>query len=85
MVKYVSKFDSAVYLAGAGSAGYFMTPLTKETLDSDWFTAYAKGAIPVGRYGNEGELDTCALFLASSASSYVNGQNIAVDGGYTAI
>ena len=45
----------------------------------------AKGAIPVGRYGNEGELDTCALFLASSASSYVNGQNIAVDGGYTAI
>ena len=44
---------------------------------------YAKGAIPVGRYGNEGELDTCALFLASSASSYVNGQNIAVDGGYT--
>ena len=65
--------------------GYFITPLTKETLDSDWFTAYAKGAIPVGRYGNEGELDTCALFLASSASSYVNGQNIAVDGGYTAI
>ena len=58
--------------------GYFITPLTKETLDSDWFTAYAKGAIPVGRYGNEGELDTCALFLASSASSYVNGQNIAV-------
>ena len=42
-------------------------------------------SIPVGRYGNEGELDTCALFLASSASSYVNGQNIAVDGGYTAI
>lgn len=33
--------------------GYFMTPLTKETLESDWFTAYAKGAIPVGRYGNE--------------------------------
>ena len=65
--------------------GYFITPLTKETLDSDWFTAYAKGAIPVGRYGNEGELDTCALFLASSASSYVNGHNIAVDGGYTAI
>ena len=65
--------------------GYFMTPLTKETLESDWFTAYAKGAIPVGRYGREGELDTVALFLASPASSYVNGQNIAVDGGYTCI
>lgn len=65
--------------------GYFWTPLTKETLETDWFAEYAKGAIPLGRYGKEGELDTCALFLASPASSYVNGQNIAVDGGYTAI
>jgi gluconate 5-dehydrogenase len=65
--------------------GYFWTPLTKSTLETDWFANYAKGAIPLGRYGKEGELDTCALFLASPLSSYVNGQNIAVDGGYTAI
>lgn len=65
--------------------GYFMTPLTKSTLETDWFAAYAKGAIPVGRYGKEGELDTVALFLASPCSTYVNGQNIAVDGGYTCI
>ena len=65
--------------------GYFWTPLTKDTLETDWFAAYAKGAIPLGRYGKEGELDTCALFLASPCSAYVNGQNIAVDGGYTAI
>ncbi|MCD8053698.1 MAG: SDR family oxidoreductase [Lachnospiraceae bacterium] len=65
--------------------GYFWTPLTKDTLETDWFAAYAKGAIPLGRYGKEGELDSCALFLASPASAYVNGQNIAVDGGYTAI
>ena len=65
--------------------GYFWTPLTKDTLETDWFAAYAKGAIPLARYGKEGELDTCALFLASPMSSYVNGQNIAVDGGYTAI
>ncbi|MCQ2147304.1 MAG: SDR family oxidoreductase [Bacteroidales bacterium] len=65
--------------------GYFLTPLTKSTLETDWFAAYAKGAIPVGRYGKEGELDTVALFLASPCSTYVNGQNIAVDGGYTCI
>lgn len=65
--------------------GYFLTPLTKSTLETDWFSNYAKGAIPVGRYGKEGELDTVALFLASPASTYVNGQNIAVDGGYTCI
>jgi len=65
--------------------GYFWTPLTKDTLDTEWFREYAKGAIPVGRYGKEGELDTAAIFLASSASSYVNGQCLAVDGGYTCV
>ena len=63
--------------------GYFETPLTKETLESEFFQNYAKTMIPLARYGNEGELDSTAIFLASPASSYVNGQNIAVDGGYT--
>lgn len=65
--------------------GYFYTDLTTATLDSDFFQAQAKISIPLERYGKEGELDTCALFLASKFSSYVNGQNIAVDGGYTCI
>ena len=65
--------------------GYFYTDLTTATLDSDFFQAQAKISIPMERYGKEGELDTCALFLASKFSSYVNGQNIAVDGGYTCI
>ena len=65
--------------------GYFYTDLTTATLDSDFFQAQAKISIPMERYGREGELDTCALFLASKFSSYVNGQNIAVDGGYTCI
>lgn len=65
--------------------GYFYTDLTTATLDSDYFQSIAKRSIPLGRYGREGELDTCALFLASPMSTYVNGQNIAVDGGYTSI
>ncbi|MBO4447843.1 MAG: SDR family oxidoreductase [Bacteroidales bacterium] len=65
--------------------GYFYTDLTTATLDSDYFQAIAKRSIPMERYGKEGELDTCALFLASPASTYVNGQNIAVDGGYTCV
>ena len=63
--------------------GYFYTPLTQETLDSDFFQANAKTMIPEERYGNEGELDTAAIFLASEASSYVTGVNLPVDGGYT--
>ena len=65
--------------------GYFVTPLTKETLDSQWFQDYAKGAIPMERYGVEGELDSAAIFLASPASSYVTGVALPVDGGYTCI
>jgi gluconate 5-dehydrogenase len=65
--------------------GYFYTDLTTATLDSDYFQAIAKQNIPLGRYGKEGELNSCALFLASPASTYVTGQNIAVDGGYTCI
>ena len=63
--------------------GYFYTPLTKETLDSDFFQNNAKTMIPMERYGNEGELDSAALFLASPASTYVTGVNLPVDGGYT--
>ena len=63
--------------------GYFYTPLTQETLDSDFFQANAKTMIPMERYGNEGELDTATIFLASGASSYVTGDIIPVDGGYT--
>ena len=63
--------------------GYFYTPLTKETLDSDFFQQNARTMIPEERYGHEGELDTAAIFLASPASSYVNGVNLPVDGGYT--
>lgn len=63
--------------------GYFYTDLTRETLDSDFFQANAKTMIPMERYGNEGELDTAALFLSSPKSSYVTGVALPVDGGYT--
>ncbi|MBR5102081.1 MAG: SDR family oxidoreductase, partial [Muribaculaceae bacterium] len=65
--------------------GYFVTPLTQQTLDSEWFQNYAKGAIPMERYGLEGELDSATIFLASPASTYVTGVALPVDGGYTCI
>ena len=63
--------------------GYFYTPLTVDTLNSDFFQQNARTMIPEERYGNEGELDSAAIFLASPASSYVTGVNLPVDGGYT--
>lgn len=63
--------------------GYFETPLTKETLQTEFFQNYARTMIPMARYGHEGELDSAAIFLASPASTYVNGVILPVDGGYT--
>ena len=65
--------------------GYFETPLTKETLESEFFQNYAKTMIPMARYGQEGELDTAAIFLSSPLSTYVNGVILPVDGGYTSL
>ena len=65
--------------------GYFYTPLTVDTLKSDFFQQHAKETIPMERYGEEGELDTAIVFLASKHSSYITGIALPVDGGYTCI
>lgn len=65
--------------------GYFMTPLTKETLTTEYFTNYAKSVIPMERYGEEGELDSSVVFLAAEESRYVTGVALPVDGGYTCV
>lgn len=65
--------------------GYFYTPLTEETLNSDFFQANAKAFIPVERYGKQGELDTATVFLAAPRSTYVTGVILPVDGGYTSM
>ena len=65
--------------------GYFATELTIDTLKTKEFTAYMKATVPVGRYGNEGELNAGAIFLASDEASYVTGVILPIDGGYTAV
>lgn len=65
--------------------GYFMTPLTRDTLTSEYFTNYAKSVIPLERYGEEGELDSAVVFLAADESRYVTGVALPVDGGYTCV
>ena len=65
--------------------GYFYTELTTETLDTEYFQNFAKATVPMQRYGQFGELCPAAIFLGAEESSYVTGQIIAVDGGYTAV
>jgi 2-deoxy-D-gluconate 3-dehydrogenase len=44
-----------------------------------------KAKIPAGRFGKPIEVADLVLFLASSASDLINGQDILIDGGYTAV
>lgn len=65
--------------------GYFETELTRETLELPEFKEHMKRTIPLGRHGMAGELDSAVVFLAAKESSYITGQAIAIDGGYTCV
>lgn len=65
--------------------GYFYTELTTAVLDTDRFQEFAKTHVPMKRYGNEGELNAGAIFLASDEASYVTGVILPIDGGYTCV
>ncbi len=64
--------------------GYFVTPLTQVLKDDPKFDAWLCSRTPAGRWGDVEELVGAAVFLASSASDYVNGQIVYVDGGLLA-
>ncbi len=63
------------------SPGPVDTPLTKQVHTPAQRARYNR-QIPLGRYGETEEMAQAALFLASSDSSYINGHNLIVDGGF---
>ncbi len=64
--------------------GYFKTELTQTLVADAAFTGWLNGRTPAGRWGEVQELGGAAIFLASEASSFVNGHILYVDGGITA-
>ncbi len=64
--------------------GYFRTEMNQVLVDNPEFTAWLEKRTPAGRWGNVDELIGAAVFLASDASSFVNGHTLYVDGGMTA-
>ncbi len=64
--------------------GIFPTALNGELLDQTERGRELHMRIPMKRFGKTDELVGAAIFLASEAASYMNGQILAVDGGYLA-
>ena len=67
------------------SPGYFATDMNSALVADEKFTAWLEQRTPAGRWGRHEELAGTLIFLASSASDFVTGQNIFVDGGMTAV
>lgn len=64
--------------------GYFDTPLNAALVADPAFSAWLEKRTPAGRWGKVEELVGACIFLASDASSFVNGHILYVDGGITA-
>lgn len=65
--------------------GWFDSEMTTDMFETDSGMNYITDNTPMGRPGRDGELDGALLYLASDASTYVTGQVLTVDGGWTAI
>jgi 2-deoxy-D-gluconate 3-dehydrogenase len=64
--------------------GYFETNNTTALREDEQRNRDILGRIPAGRWGKPGDLAGAAIFLASSASDYVHGTVLPVDGGWLA-
>jgi gluconate 5-dehydrogenase len=65
--------------------GYFATPLNQALIEDPVFDDWLRKRTPAGRWGKLEDLHGAAVFLASAASDFINGQTIYVDGGILSV
>jgi gluconate 5-dehydrogenase len=71
--------------ANAIGPGYMATEMNQALIDNPAFDAWVKARTPARRWGRPDELIGTAIYLASHASDFVNGQIVYVDGGILAV
>jgi len=78
------EFSSSQILINSVSPGFTMTELTKRSLSEKERTELAQ-AVPLGRFAMVEEIAESILFLSSERNTYITGQNLVVDGGFSII
>ncbi len=89
-IKMLSKAMAAEWAqfdiqANSIGPGYIVTDMNEALVNNPTFDAWVKSSNPAQRWGRPDELVGTAIFLASAASNYVNGQIIYVDGGWLSV
>jgi NAD(P)-dependent dehydrogenase (short-subunit alcohol dehydrogenase family) len=67
----------------AVAPGYIRTDLIEHLVETDMCRDYWIGGTPLGRIGSTDEIANTVLFLASDAASFVTGETLVADGGYS--
>jgi len=67
------------------SPGWTVTEMTEKYFAQEEVRRFMLERIPLGRFAQPEEIARVAVFLASDAASYITGQNILADGGWTTI
>ena len=71
-------------LVNAVSPGFTITELTKQSLSNNQIKSLSE-EIPIHRFAKPEEIAPIVLFLCSDMNTYITGQNITIDGGFTLV
>jgi len=78
------EYASSNILVNSVSPGFTLTELTKNSLSKEEIIELSN-QIPLKRFANPEEISKTVLFLCSNMNTYITGQNIVVDGGFTLV
>ena len=69
-------------IANSVSPGFTLTELTIKSLTNKEIEEFSN-QIPLQRFAEPKEISKLVMFLSSSSNTYITGQNIIIDGGFT--